>query len=139
MTQFTNHKILLVEDEPILQKVTTSQLRSLGFKFEVVCDGLEAVEKLTGPNQYDLVLMDVQLPGLNGLEATELIRSYEMQTEKSSYIPIIAITAGADKEACLKSGMNDFLKKPVMLSELQKILSRWLEVSSVANRNQFRP
>lgn len=128
MREVTTHKILVVEDEPILQKVTTSQLKTLGYDFDVVSDGQEAVDKITSSQRYDLVLMDVELPSLNGLEATEIIRSHEAEIEKQSYVPIIAITAGADKEACLRSGMNDFLKKPVLLPDLQKILRRWLEI-----------
>lgn len=128
MHEVMAHKILVVEDEPILQKVTTSQLKLLGYEFDVVSDGHEAVQKLTSSDHYALVLMDVELPVMNGLEATEQVRMHEVRIEKPSYIPIIAITAGADKEACLKSGMNDFLKKPVMLPDLQKILNRWLKI-----------
>jgi len=83
MHEVTTHKILVVEDEPILQKVTTSQLKTLGYDFDVVSDGQEAVDKITSSQTYDLVLMDVELPSLSGLEATEIIRSHEAENRET--------------------------------------------------------
>lgn len=120
--------ILIVEDNPANQKVLTMQLAHLGFQADVVSSGQAAIEKLTRTGHgYRLVLMDVQMPGMDGLTATRMIRGWEH--DQPSHVRIIAITAGAthdDHDNCLKAGMDDFLTKPLRLDTLRAILDNFL-------------
>ena len=123
-------RILLVEDNPVNQKVALAMLKKLGFRTDVVANGLEAVKALqTVP--YDLVLMDCQMPEMDGFEATRAIRQKE-SAASNPCIPIIAMTASAmqaDRKKCLQAGMNDFIAKPVQSEELAVMLARWLAIS----------
>ena len=123
-------RILLVEDNPVNQRVALAMLKKLGFRTDVVANGQEAVEALqTVP--YDLVLMDCQMPEMDGFEATRAIRQKESATSNPC-IPIIAMTASAmqaDREKCLLAGMSDFIAKPVQQGELAEMLARWLAIS----------
>ena len=125
-----NVRILLVEDNPVNQKVALAMLKKLGFRTDVVANGLEAVKALqTVP--YDLVLMDCQMPEMDGFEATRAIRQKE-SAASNPCIPIIAMTASAmqaDRKKCLQAGMNDFIAKPVQSEELAVMLARWLAIS----------
>ncbi|KAK3388324.1 putative histidine kinase group protein [Sordaria brevicollis] len=117
--------ILLVEDNIINQKVMLGMLRSLGFKsIELAADGAAAVKMVTGkPVGYDLVLMDINMPILDGHEASQKIRDAQVK------VPIIAMTAYAlkgDREKCLEYGMNDYVPKPVDRKYLIKVLATWL-------------
>jgi PAS domain S-box-containing protein len=112
-------KILLVEDYPANVLVTSTFLEKFGYECEVASNGIEAINMVRG-NNYALVLMDVQMQGMNGLEATVLIREYEKQ-KNLGHIPIIGMTAHAmsgDKERCLAAGMDDYLPKPFNSEEL---------------------
>jgi len=105
-------KVLLVEDNVINQKITLLTLKPLVFSIDTATNGKEALE-MFGTNNYDLILMDIQMPVMNGLTATEKIRALESTT--NSHVPIIAITANAmigDKEKCLSSGADDYISKP---------------------------
>jgi len=116
--------LLLVEDNPVNQEVTKEMLEALGCRVEVAESGKEALQKLTN-ELYDLVLMDCQMPELDGYETTRLIRANLATT-----LPIVALTALAmkgDRELCLAAGMNDYLSKPFSIRQLEKILDRWLE------------
>jgi CheY-like chemotaxis protein len=118
-------RILLVEDNPINQKVGLMMLKRLGYKAEIACDGREALKILEG-DQYDLILMDVLMPEMDGLEATRVIRGME---GPGTQVPILAMTAGAldkDRKACLEAGMTDYLSKPVREAELRQKLHHWL-------------
>jgi len=118
--------ILVVEDNPVNQLVARRCLEKLGCRHTVVDNGLRAVEALTEPHCYDLVLMDCQMPELDGLEATRRVRAYEAGS--GAHVPIIALTANAmtgDSELCLQAGMDGFLSKPFQLSELTNILDTW--------------
>ena len=93
----------------------------------MVSNGREAVEVLCAPHAYDIVMMDWQMPELDGLEATRRVRAWEAAHAHRA-IPIIALTANAlvgDREKCLEAGMNDFLSKPFQLTELADKLNRW--------------
>lgn len=110
--------ILLVEDNLINQKITLITLDPLVSSIDTALDGKEAVDKF-GLNKYDLILMDIQMPVMNGLEAAEKIRVLESST--GSHIPIIAITANAmigDQEKCLSAGMDDYITKPYLPAAL---------------------
>lgn len=117
-------RILLVEDNMVNQKVTLRMLARLGCAAEVVANGLEAIEAVR-QNTYDVVFMDVQMPEMDGLEATRAIR----QDQTLAHRPyIIAMTAAAmmlDREKCLEAGMDDFIAKPARLDDLTQALERF--------------
>jgi len=113
-------RILLVEDNPVNQMLAMSMLQKLGASADLAKDGAEAVEKVTA-GAYDLILMDLQMPRMDGLTATRAIRA----TGGIRQPRIVALTANAmdsDREACLEAGMDDFLSKPFQASELQEKL-----------------
>ena len=113
-------RILMAEDNPINQKVALSMLKRLGYRADVAFNGLEVLQALQ-KKSYDVVLMDVQMPEMDGLEATRRIRSNGMKTQ------ILAMTAHAlngDREECLHAGMNEYISKPIRIEELQKALER---------------
>jgi two-component system, sensor histidine kinase and response regulator len=118
-------RILLAEDNVINQKVAAAQLRKLGFTPEVASNGLEAVEA-ANRTRFDVILMDCQMPQMDGYEATQQIRLGE-QTKGGQTAYIIAMTANAmqgDREKCLRAAMNDYLAKPVKDSDLRDALAR---------------
>jgi signal transduction histidine kinase/ligand-binding sensor domain-containing protein/CheY-like chemotaxis protein len=115
-------RILLAEDNPVNMKLAERVLHKLGYKPDVVWNGLEAVEAVK-KSQYDLLLMDIQMPEMDGLEATRQIRSKDIIQPK-----IIAMTANAmqgDRELCLEAGMNDYISKPIKLEDLVAIVKKW--------------
>jgi len=123
--------ILVVEDNPVNQRVVTAVLRKRGYIIELANDGREALDKLEAGGDFDLILMDVQMPGLDGLEATRLIRKEERWKD----LPIVAMTAHAmtgDKERCLEAGMNDYISKPVHPSLLITTVDEYLANRSLA-------
>nr|MBA3945502.1 response regulator [Herpetosiphonaceae bacterium] len=118
--------ILVAEDNRVNQKVALLQLKKLGYLGEVVEDGRKAVVAAT-TGAYALVLMDCQMPEMDGFEATAAIRAAERSS--GQHIPIIAMTANAmqgDREACLQSGMDDYLTKPIKTEALQAVLYSWM-------------
>ncbi|MDD2835417.1 MAG: response regulator, partial [Methanothrix sp.] len=120
-------RILVAEDNPVNQKVAQVLLGKMGLQSDVVANGREAVNALqTIP--YDLVLMDCQMPEMDGYEATSKIRQPESKA-LNPCIPIIAMTALAmhgDREKCIQAGMNDFIAKPILRRDLTEMLDRWL-------------
>ncbi len=121
-----NCRILVVEDNPVNQKVAVLMLKKMGYHADVATNGIEAVDALTR-TPYDLVLMDQQMPEMDGLEATSTIRTSTRVINNK--LPIIAMTANAlkgDKERCLAAGMDDYLSKPVNPVQLKKKLEQWL-------------
>ncbi len=122
-------KILLVEDEPISQRVAQLMLENLGFKVDVANTGEKALSLLEH-NAYDLILMDLGLPDMTGDQVTIKIRERE---DENKTLPIIALTAHVfhnDKKRCLAAGMNGFLGKPIEYAELQESLNQWLQTNS---------
>jgi CheY-like chemotaxis protein len=135
-----NYNILLAEDNKINQKVATSMLKKMGHHVVVVNNGKEAV-KAYKENEFDLILMDGQMPEMDGLEATKKIRdadfkwqnkSGELSDSKSKIgrIPIIAVTANAmkgDRERFLAAGMDDYIAKPIKRAELAEVIARCMK------------
>ena len=122
-----NIRILLAEDNRINQKVAMKMLEKHGYRTDVASNGSEALEALARED-YDLVLMDCQMPVMDGYEATRMIRDVSSKVRNHD-IPVIAITANAlkgDRETCLAAGMNDYLAKPIELEELQAVIGKFL-------------
>jgi len=124
--QMSALRILIAEDNQVNQQVALGLLENLGYRADVAADGFEAVEMLRQYN-YDLVFMDLQMPGMDGLSATSEIR--EMGGERGR-VPIIAMTANAmtsDRDACLAVGMDDYIAKPVNRRALAKLMDKWAQ------------
>ena len=118
-------RVLLVEDNLINQKVAVKMLRKFGFNTSCAENGKEALEAFEKEN-YDIILMDMQMPVMDGLEATRGIRGRE---DDAHHIPIIAMTANAmkhDRERCLEAGMDDYISKPIKPGELEKVIFKWI-------------
>jgi CheY-like chemotaxis protein len=118
-------RILLAEDNPVNQKVALRQLQSLGYLADVVANGQEVLDLLEQV-KYDLIFMDCQMPVMDGYEATRRLR----QRERGSghHTVVIALTANAmheDRERCLQAGMDDYLSKPVLKEDLERVINYW--------------
>ena len=124
-------RILLAEDNAINQLVATKILDRLGYRSDAVSNGRQALDAVNS-GSYDLVLMDCQMPEMDGFEATGLIRRSETAGRR---IPIVALTASAlegDREACIAAGMDDYLAKPIQPAALAQVVERWLNPGSAA-------
>ena len=121
-------RVLVVEDNEINRQITTSMLQQMGLEVDEAENGIEAVDLFQKEEQYDLILMDVQMPRLGGCEATGLMRKIEINDSRPR-VPIVAMTANAmkgDRELCLEAGMDSYLAKPVKRASLYDELSKWL-------------
>jgi signal transduction histidine kinase/CheY-like chemotaxis protein len=121
-------RILLVEDNTVNQEVGMAMLEALGYQAVLAVNGIEALAQLAGQS-FDLVLMDCQMPEMDGYQATRRIRADEAATGLGQHLPVVALTAHAmigNREACLEAGMDDYLTKPFTQDELGRLLSRWL-------------
>jgi signal transduction histidine kinase/CheY-like chemotaxis protein len=119
-------RVLVAEDNPVNQRVASHMLNKLGYRCDIASNGLEAVEMLA-QLPYDLVLMDCQMPELDGYSATRAIR--ERENSGSRHTPIIAMTANAmreDRARCLEAGMDGFIPKPIALEELETAMECWI-------------
>lgn len=129
----SHYKILVVEDNPANQMVCIQLLKQMGYHIDLVDNGLDAV-KLVKYNYYDLILMDCQMPKMDGYESAEMIRKLPVAYAKT--IPIIALTAHAlkgDREKCLTAGMNDYLPKPINIDDFRHILKKWLTNKDISS------
>ena len=121
-------RVLVAEDNLVNQKVATKMLENLGYSADVVGDGLEALEALA-TTSYGAILMDVQMPQMDGYVATQRIREREEEEGGAGRVPIIAMTANAmagDRQRALEAGMDDYVPKPVNAEELDAVLKRWI-------------
>ena len=122
------HRILLAEDNRINQVVAAGVLKKLGFEVDIVDDGAAAVAAFAA-RDYDAVLMDVMMPGVDGYQATGLIRTHEARHGRPQ-VPIIGLSARAmagDREIAIEAGMNDYLTKPVRTADLADAMGRWID------------
>ena len=123
-----HYRLLLAEDNPVNQRVAASMLHKMGFMVDVVSHGGEALQAI-GQQHYDAILMDCQMPEMDGYEATRAIRKLESEKPDRRRLPIIAMTANAmegDRALCLEAGMDDYLAKPIEYSTLETRLAQWL-------------
>ena len=130
-------RILLVEDNPINQMVASKMLEKFGLKPELANNGVEALDKLQ-QQDFDLVLMDCQMPEMDGFEATKEVRRQNLTTADGSPLPIVAMTANVmsgDRERCLEVGMDDYIGKPVKRDKLEEVLRKWLGPGSAGTVN----
>jgi len=129
-------RILLAEDNEVNQMVISEILQNAGYEHDVVDNGKEAVDAIS-KRRYALILMDCQMPVLDGYQATALIRRMEAESGSEGYhIPIIALTADATNDAhesCLKSGMDDYMSKPVIVQQFLEMLKRWVSGYTVTS------
>ncbi|MCK4707981.1 MAG: response regulator, partial [Gammaproteobacteria bacterium] len=126
--QLSNAKILLAEDDLVNQQLATKLLNKINIQPDIAVNGIEVLEK-TKTKDYDLILMDGQMPEMDGYEATRQLR----KIPKTETIPIVALTANAqksDRDYCIECGMDDFLAKPFSFNDFIKLLNRWLPESS---------
>lgn len=126
--RFSGKRILLAEDEPMNQLVSRLNLEQVGLVVDVAADGRIAIDMAT-QGDYDLILMDLQMPNLNGIDATKAIRLLPGYATT----PIVAVTANAfeeDRKSCLEAGMNDHLSKPVHAKTLYETAFKWLSRAS---------
>lgn len=134
LSSLEGSQILLVEDNILNQKIITGILKSSGINIDIASDGLEGVNKFKSNNQYELILMDIEMPVMNGYEATKIIRDIDKN------IPIISFTANVSEEDILYSrilGMNDYLTKPIDTEKLFTILLKYIpKKNDVKNINE---
>jgi CheY-like chemotaxis protein len=119
--------VLLVEDNPVNQRVACAMLERIGVSVQVAADGRAGIEAAAA-DDFDAILMDCFMPEVDGFEATRAIRARE-EAEGTARTPILAMTANAmrgDRERCIAAGMDDYLSKPVTKAELRNTLARWI-------------
>ncbi|WFB35459.1 response regulator [Kiritimatiellota bacterium B12222] len=122
-------RVLLAEDNLINQKVAVQFLKRLGVECDVVGNGQEALDVLKQNADYDAVLMDLHMPGMDGITATKEWRAVESATQERAHLPVIALTADAikgDREKCLAAGMDDYISKPLKLQALKDVLGKYV-------------
>ncbi|MQA23706.1 response regulator, partial [Rugamonas rivuli] len=123
-------KVLLAEDNPVNVEVASAMLEGLGLEVSRACNGEEALHSVQA-GEFDLILMDCQMPVMDGFAATTEIRRHEQQRGRARNLPIIAITANAlqgDRESCLAAGMDDYLSKPFTQQALGQTIARWISL-----------
>lgn len=116
-------RILVVDDSEVGRNLLLGQLAFLHLDAESAESGAQAVQ-LAATGRFDLILMDIFMPEIDGLEATSRIRALQRRGVRAC--PIIAVTGGADKHTCITGGLDDFVNKPILLDDLKRVLARWL-------------
>jgi two-component system, sensor histidine kinase len=115
-------RVLVVEDNAVMREIMLRQLNSFGVNCYAVTSAEEAVELA---EFFDLILMDIQLPGISGIEATKRIRKIECEKDMDA-TAIVATTCADNRSACLAAGMDDYCAKPVKRADLERLLNRWI-------------
>ena len=127
INNYNHMKILLIEDNLLNQKVVTYNLKKQNYNITTVTNGTDGINKIKN-NNFDLVLMDIMLPGMNGFEITDKIREFEKSNKTNKPLIIIALTANTlnnDRDKCINAGMNDYLPKPFIAEELINIIKKF--------------
>ena len=117
------YKVLLVDDDRLIRYIAGVFFKRLGYALDMAENGLAAIDKFK-EHEYDLILMDVRMPVMNGLDATKAIRRMEEEKHNGKRATIVAITASSARDECLESGMNDYYQKPIMMDQIHQILSQ---------------
>lgn len=133
-TRYDGVRVLVAEDSSINRRLSRLLLEMLGCRITCVTSGFQAVEAFR-ESEYDLVLMDCNMPGMDGFEATEMIRNLEHAKGSRRHVPIVAVTAFAlpsDRNYCIRRGMDDCLIKPLRKDMLIDVLGRWLNIRSLS-------
>jgi CheY-like chemotaxis protein len=120
--------VLVVEDNPIVRRIAQLHLRRYAIDVHTAIDGIEAVEA-NHLHNYDLILMDIQMPRMNGIDAVKKIRAEEKSSGRTR-VPIIAVSAGAQTTACIEAGMDDYVEKP---ADYDRILTSWLPAQMLSS------
>ncbi|MEM8780007.1 MAG: response regulator [Cyanobacteria bacterium P01_G01_bin.49] len=118
-------KILIAEDYPDNRDVLSLMLNSFGCSVDWVANGQQALDKLAKDNSFDIVLMDCQMPVLDGYEATRQLRQREGEQHHTIVVGVTANALAEDKDKCLSAGMDDYLSKPIMMEKLTELLLFW--------------
>jgi len=127
MQDITDLKILVAEDNRINQRIAVLTFKQLGVSIDIASNGKEALNKYT-ENRYDLILMDMQMPEMDGLEAAIQIRAYEQESDLPHRVVIVALTGSEPnekKDLCIEAGMNDYMEKPIQENLLRGIMGRF--------------
>jgi CheY-like chemotaxis protein len=128
-------KILVAEDHPVNQRVAQLMLRNLGYDAQLASDGMQVLQALAD-TPYDVVMLDLQMPVLDGLECAQRIRAQRSSLAQPWIIAVTANVVSGEQEACLSAGMNDFLAKPVTIDALSGALARCLAAQAAALTEQ---
>jgi CheY-like chemotaxis protein len=122
-TDSEHFNILVAEDNPVNQKIAQRMLKHLGYPVDIAANGLEALQALER-KFYNIILMDIQMPEMDGLEATRIIRQRLSAEEQPRIIAVTAHALDYSREMCIDAGMDDYIAKPVQKDELAEVLSR---------------
>jgi|AntAceMinimDraft_15_1070371.scaffolds.fasta_scaffold04585_5 CheY-like chemotaxis protein len=134
VTSTSDTRVLVVDDNLLNRKLVCAILKNYDLKYDIAENGKIALD-LFLTHKYNLVLMDIQMPIMNGIDCTSKIRKHERESNIQSPTPIIAVTAFVlenDKENCFNAGMNEFIAKPFKAEDLVEIMSKYIELKSIA-------
>lgn len=135
LTSFKHFKVLVAEDNEVNQKIILLMLKILGINADIAANGLEVLEALK-IKSYNIILMDIQMPEMDGIETTLHIKDYYKKTSEPVIIALTANALPGDKEKYLQIGMNDYLSKPVEEKKLIAVFSRWANQSKKLSENR---
>ena len=122
--------ILVVDDNATMRKLVTAQLSKLGFPSDTALDGQEALDQIAA-HSYKMVLMDVQMPTMDGIEATNRLR--EREKESNQHTTVVALTGHCSRTDCIAAGMDDYVAKPMNIATLKKIVEKWVTQAQTAS------
>lgn len=125
-------RILVAEDNIINQKLILRILEHMGYVPDVVVTGIDVLDSLIR-KKYNMIFMDVQMPEMDGLEATKHINNKYSEDERPKIIAMTANAMQGDREICLSAGMDDYISKPILIEEVQSVIEKWGKVSNSAN------